>query len=160
MTDESADRLRAAGRALGLRRFMGTMPFDVEAWLRQDLPSDLPEPEREDGGCVYHFAVRDHYGGGTYFELRCGARGSPYLSVGGGGTHPADPAGWRAAVGELNRIAGGSVLPPRKHIWLYGSEDPADEGDDEYEEAVERVARLTGMVRSPARRRWWPRSGD
>ncbi len=40
MSDEAADRLLAAGRALHLRRFMGPSPFDLDAWLREGLDSD------------------------------------------------------------------------------------------------------------------------
>ncbi|WP_033329527.1 hypothetical protein [Streptomyces yerevanensis] len=114
------DLLRAVGRELRMRRFMGPLPFDVDQWMRQGLESDLPRPRREDGGRVYHFEVGavDGYTSAS-FDLGCSSSRTPYLFFSGGHRF-ATLDEWRDLVTHINRFAERSVFLPRKYIWLRG----------------------------------------
>lgn len=125
----AADLLLAAARELRLRCFMGPVPFDVDGWLEQELECDVPRLSPEEEARGYHFEVRSAGYIGTYFELRCDGEGRPCLDVGGGGTHPADLDGWRAAVDEFNLFS--RSRHPRKYIFLHGYWHLARQADDE-----------------------------
>lgn len=150
MTGETAGVLLAAARELRLRRFMGPLPFDVDAWMRQGLECDLPGLEGH--ATSYHFEVRNvDYTVGTSFELGADPRdGKPYLTVGspGGrpqGPYPADLDGWRAVVAEFNQFAPKGDLLPQIYIWLHGHGYPARVADAEHRalmnEVIRRLAR-------------------
>ncbi|MEU5875896.1 hypothetical protein [Spirillospora sp. NPDC047279] len=143
----SADVLLAAARELRLRRYMGPLPFDVDAWMSKRPECDLPRLETE---TEYHFEVRDPtYYGGTAFKLRCD-QGEPYLvvgnpSVGNYGPHPATLEGWRAVVSEFNQSAPTTALAPRRYIWLHGHVDLVRPVDREYQSMLEEAKRRAGF---------------
>ncbi|MDT0266001.1 hypothetical protein RM844_06805 [Streptomyces sp. DSM 44915] len=165
MPHETADLLLAAGRAVGLRCYLGPLPLDADALLRGERESDLPR--LPDGASEYHFEARTVGLIGTFFTLRLGPEGAPILVTGDGGHHPADPDGLRAVADHVNGFAGNSVLGPRTYVWLQGHSGQARAADEAHQARL-RVAMAragwpvapappTGPTTRTAGRRWrWP----
>lgn len=146
MTGEAGDIVLAAARELRLRRFMGPLPFDADEWTRKGLECDLPRPTDAHAG--YHFEVRDvDYTVGMAFQLRLGDQGTAQLTVATSAhPHPADLAGWRVVVTELNRFAPKSVFAPRVYIWLHGNAELARAADTEHRARLDEAMRRTGLL--------------
>jgi hypothetical protein len=104
---EIADMLLAAARKLRLRRFMGSLPFNMDAWMDKGPECDLPRLKA--GETRYYFEVRDiNYSVGTSFKLWADNHGRPWLE-GGDPNHresyPADLDGWRAVDAETGNTS-------------------------------------------------------
>lgn len=152
MRRENADRLLAVARTLRLRRFMGALPFDVDAWMAKGLECDVPRLKAGETG--YHFEVRDvDCTVGTSFELHADDQGRAWLRGGDPnrrGFYPADLDGWRTVVAQLNEMfprRSEDVFSRRLYIWLhdtwgYGHQRAREAESQDYELRREVLRRL------------------